>query len=98
MLDTVRLWATERGARVLHLGGGVGSKADSLFQFKAGFSDRRHLFHIWRWIVQPDIYERLCRQRDAWGQARRVRTGLNHLLPGLSLTPGRTVDRPPPRA
>jgi hypothetical protein len=66
MLDTVRLWAIEQGAHVLHLGGGVGSREDSLFQFKAGFSDRRHSFEIWRWVVQPEIYQQFNSTREAW--------------------------------
>ena len=63
MIDTVRLWANEIGARVFHLGGGVGSKEDSLFHHKAGFSDRRHDFTTWRFIVTPNIYRELCEQR-----------------------------------
>jgi sugar O-acyltransferase (sialic acid O-acetyltransferase NeuD family) len=60
LFDTVRLWANEQGARVVHLGGGVGSKEDSLFHFKAGFSDRRHVFPTWQWVVEPDAYRELC--------------------------------------
>ncbi len=70
--DTARRWAVEAGARVLHLGGGVGGREDSLFQYKAGFSDRRHVFTTWRWVVDPIAYERLCRDhvrsRAAGGQ------------------------------
>ena len=66
LLDTVRLWANDEGARVVHLGGGVGSKEDSLFHFKAGFSDRRHTFLTWRWVVEPGAYRELCD-----GNARR---------------------------
>jgi hypothetical protein len=68
VVDTARLWATEQGGRVLHLGGGVGAKEDSLFRFKTGFSDRRHEFAIWRWVLLPQVYERLCRQRARWGE------------------------------
>jgi sugar O-acyltransferase (sialic acid O-acetyltransferase NeuD family) len=64
LFDTVRLWANEEGARVVHLGGGVGSREDSLFHFKIGFSDRRHLFPTWRWVIEPDAYRELC-DRDA---------------------------------
>ncbi len=67
LFHTVRLWGTETGARVLHLGGGVGSRNDSLFHFKAGFSDCRHDFATWRWIVVPEVYRELCdarRRRD----------------------------------
>ena len=63
MLDYARTWARQRGNDVLHLGGGVGGRADSLFQFKAGFSPRRHAFHTWRVIVDPDQYEALCARR-----------------------------------
>jgi sugar O-acyltransferase (sialic acid O-acetyltransferase NeuD family) len=63
MTDTVRLWGNEIGVCVFHLGGGVGSKEDSLFHHKAGFSDRRHDFKTWRYIVAPKIYQELCEQR-----------------------------------
>jgi hypothetical protein len=58
--DTARVWAFESGARVFHLGGGVGGREDSLFQYKSGFSDRRHQFSTWRWIVDADVYKLLC--------------------------------------
>jgi len=63
MIDTVRLWANEIGARVFHLGGGVGAKEDSLFHHKVGFSDRRHDFTTWRCIVAPETYRELSEQR-----------------------------------
>jgi Acetyltransferase (GNAT) domain len=63
ILDEARIWAYNQGAHVLHLGGGQG-KEDSLFQFKAGFSDRRHDFAIWRWVVRPDVYAQLVDARD----------------------------------
>lgn len=72
--DTARRWAVEAGARVFHLGGGVGGREDSLFQYKAGFSARRHRFATWRWVVDPAAYRDLCEQRqssapDATGSA-----------------------------
>jgi lipid II:glycine glycyltransferase (peptidoglycan interpeptide bridge formation enzyme) len=64
VVDTVRLWANEVGARVFHLGGGLGgAKDDSLFHYKAGFSDRRHNFATWRWIVGPGTYQELCERQ-----------------------------------
>lgn len=68
LIDEVRIWAIEQKAKVFHLGGGVGSKEDSLFQFKAGFSDRRHDFAVWRWIVEPEVYENLCRAKQEWNR------------------------------
>ena len=63
-VDTVRVWARENGARVFHLGGGVGAQQDSLFEHKASFSDRRHAFFTWRWILQSDVYEELCSEKE----------------------------------
>ncbi len=60
--DTVRIWATQQGARIFHLGGGVGAKRDSLFEFKAGFSKNRHDFKIWKWVVNPILYNELCEE------------------------------------
>ncbi len=60
LFDTVRRWAIDRGARVMHLGGGVGSKKDTLLHFKAGFSERRHTFETWRWVIEPTAYQELC--------------------------------------
>lgn len=64
LFDTVRLWASEEGARTMHLGGGVGSREDSLLHFKKGFSDRRHVFSTWRWVVEPAAYRSLCDRND----------------------------------
>ena len=71
--DTVRLWSNERGAHVMHLGGGVGAQEDSLFHFKAGFSDRRHDFAVLRWIVLPDSYESLCQQKNRWNEQNALK-------------------------
>ena len=66
VFDQLRLWGTERGLSVFHLGGGNGgSSTDSLFAFKSGFSDRRHVFSLWRWVVAPEKYDVLMRRRDA---------------------------------
>lgn len=58
------LWAKERGDRLLHLGGGVGGREDSLFAFKAGFSQLRFPFHTWRRVVDQRTYQELA---AAWG-------------------------------
>jgi hypothetical protein len=59
LLETARGMFEARGDAILHLGGGGGK--DSLFNFKAGFSRRRHPFHTWQWIVLPEIHDELCR-------------------------------------
>lgn len=64
LLDEVRMWANEKGARFFHLGGGVGGRQDSLYEFKAGFSKERRIFRLWNWIVDRDAYAYLVRKRQ----------------------------------
>jgi len=59
VVDTARIWAMKAGARAYHLGGGVCAKDDSLFKYKSGFSDRRHAFSTFRWVLLPEVYEEL---------------------------------------
>lgn len=73
LLNSVRLWATGKGYGILHLGGGTAPGAEnSLFRFKAGFSKERHVFRVWQWVVQEEVYAQVCRQRNEW----RFRHGL----------------------
>jgi hypothetical protein len=59
-------WFKDRGNTVMHLGGGVGSRQDSLLHFKAGFASTRARFHSWRLIAEPVAYmelvEHWCRE------------------------------------
>jgi hypothetical protein len=59
LLHQVRRWATARGERWFHLGGGLGAAADSLFRFKAGFSKLRRTFRTWRVAVDTERYTAL---------------------------------------
>lgn len=61
MLDGAIAWARTAGNSVLHLGGGVGSRDDSLFEFKAGFSSLRTSFQTWRVVCDPNRYSELVR-------------------------------------
>lgn len=81
LFDTVRLWANERGASVFHLGGGTGSQEDSLFHFKAGFSDRTHEFAVWRWVLLPDIYEQLCQEKARWNKRNGLKPASAEYFP-----------------
>jgi hypothetical protein len=54
---TVALWAKGRQNRMLHLGGGLGGREDSLFHFKAGFSDARLPFYTWRKILNAELVD-----------------------------------------
>ncbi len=58
------LWEAQKhffqlGYSVLHLGGGFGGRADSLFQFKAGFSPERHRFFTRRIVLDESAYRAL---------------------------------------
>jgi hypothetical protein len=73
VVDTERMWANGMGARVFHLGGGVGAQQDSVFRYKAGFSDRQHTFRTWRWIIRPDVYEELSASAARWNVVNGLR-------------------------
>ena len=60
MLDTVREWGIATGAKTFHLGGGVGAKRDSLYEFKMSFGGREHSFHVWRHVADQQLYDDLC--------------------------------------
>lgn len=68
LLDHVRSWATAHRYRTLHLGGGVGSQKDCLFEFKAGFSGRRHDFSAWHWVLETETYAKLRRWKARWNE------------------------------
>jgi len=62
MIDYIRLLGTELGYKTFHLGGGVGSNKDALFNFKAGFSKIRHEFKVWKYIVDTEVYNQLSHE------------------------------------
>jgi GNAT superfamily N-acetyltransferase len=64
MMHFVTSWAKDRGDRVLHLGGGVGGGADSLLQFKSGFSPPSHPFATLRAVIDEREYDRLVGVRN----------------------------------
>ena len=75
LFDDVREWATQRGLRVFHLGGGATARPDdSLLHFKTGFSDNTYDFCVWRYTAAPELYESLCRAKSRWNDE-------NHMQP-----------------
>lgn len=79
LIDAATKWAKARGNGVLHLGGGVGGREDSLFRFKAGFSKRRATFRTWRLVVDRAVYDDLCR---SWEHAAgRTLSSADHFFP-----------------
>jgi Acetyltransferase (GNAT) domain len=64
MIDEIRHWATQRGDRTFHLGGGLGGQQDSLFEFKASFSKQTHDFYTLRLIADVEVYNNLTEIRS----------------------------------
>jgi len=82
LIDEARLWGTAQGLRVLHLGGGTTARSDdSLMHFKIGFSDRRHDFAVWRCVLMPEVYQRLCRERARWLEGNGLRSASAEYFP-----------------
>lgn len=63
LFDTVRLCGCATGATRFHMGGGLGAKEDSLYEFKRRFATDTHDFHIWKWVVDDQRYDELCTLR-----------------------------------
>jgi hypothetical protein len=64
LLDYVRYWAKERGNEYFHLGGGVGSSQDRVYNFKTGFSRQKHTFLTLRRIIDAEKYNYLVKYRS----------------------------------
>lgn len=62
LLNEIRILGTTAGYTYFNLGGGFGGKQDSLFDFKASFSNDYRKFKVWKFIVNPKIYNALTRE------------------------------------
>ncbi|WP_179353689.1 peptidoglycan bridge formation glycyltransferase FemA/FemB family protein [Winogradskyella vidalii] len=56
IIDEKRIQSTNEGYKYFNLGGGRGSKEDSLFRFKSSFSKDFKTFKIWKYIVDENTY------------------------------------------
>ncbi len=62
IIDEARKIGIGQNMDFLHLGGGFsGSSDDSLFYFKAGFSDLRFVFSVWQLIINEPVYNSLIK-------------------------------------
>lgn len=68
IVDEARMWAYERKASFFHLGGGVGSKKDGLYRFKAGFSNLTNNFQVWKMIVKQKKYWDIVERANSYNQ------------------------------
>lgn len=65
LLYETAVWGSENGYKTLHLGGGVGSREDSLFKFKKAFNRQEpHRFNIGKKIFNQVKYDELLNLRD----------------------------------
>jgi hypothetical protein len=81
LFETVRHWAHQNAAHTFNLGGGVGGKSDSLFQFKAHFSRQRYEFVTWRWIVAAKAYRDMSLQKQLWNSERGLKASSASFFP-----------------
>ncbi len=63
MIDEMRIIATAENYCYFNLGGGVGSKEDSLFKFKSNFSKDFKPFKVWKYIVDLEVYGKLIEEK-----------------------------------
>ena len=61
--NCIRLYSIEKQEELMHLGGGLSGTDDSLFEFKAQFSDMRFMFKTWRYIHNKDVYNSLAAEK-----------------------------------
>ncbi|WP_317200565.1 GNAT family N-acetyltransferase [uncultured Psychrobacter sp.] len=54
-----REWGRQNNYKILHLGGGVGSNLDTLYEYKKGFSSQSLLFKTYRLVINQDKYDDL---------------------------------------
>ena len=66
IIDEMRIKSTEEGYKYFNLGGGLGSREDSLFRFKSGFSKDFRAFKTWKYIVDKEAYR--ARTYDVLGK------------------------------
>ena len=81
LYDEAVAWAKGRGCHVLHMGGGIGSRRDSLFNFKTGFSPLTADFRTWHWVLAPDAYRTACMQRAQWQARHGLQDAADHYFP-----------------
>lgn len=63
LIDEMRIRGTKENFKYFNLGGGVGSRQDSLFYFKSGFSKNSVPFIVWKYMVNQTIYDNLVLRR-----------------------------------
>jgi hypothetical protein len=81
VIDRMRSWGTQNGYRWLHLGGGLGAQRDSLFDFKAGFSQTYLPFQASKIVVDRAAYRDLVARRGQWVSRHHLDDPANEFFP-----------------
>ncbi|SEN46672.1 Acetyltransferase (GNAT) domain-containing protein [Mucilaginibacter gossypiicola] len=63
LADCITQIGREKGMKYYNLGGGLGFKNDKLFDWKCAFSDFHLDFKTWRYIANPEIYQKLLQDK-----------------------------------
>lgn len=64
IIDEARIQGSKEGFEFLNMGGGLGSREDSLFKYKLTFSKKLKDFKVWRYIVNEEVYDSLCKTQN----------------------------------
>ena len=64
LIDEMRIISTKENYQYFNLGGGVGSKDDSLLHFKSSFSKDFKEFKLWKYIVNEFVYKELTNKNQ----------------------------------
>lgn len=64
MIDEMRIISSREGYKYFNLGGGLGSREDSLFRFKSSFSKDFRPFKVWKYVVDNKAYLELTKLRQ----------------------------------
>lgn len=63
LIDQVTVLGRKEGMKYMNLGGGLGFKKDTLFSWKAGFSDLFLDYKSWRYVVNDSVYHNLVNKQ-----------------------------------
>jgi lipid II:glycine glycyltransferase (peptidoglycan interpeptide bridge formation enzyme) len=63
LADSITQIGRKKGMKYYNLGGGLGFKNDKLFDWKCAFSDLLFDFKTWRYIANPEVYQKLLHDK-----------------------------------
>jgi len=64
LTEEITILGRRLGVRYYNLGGGLGFKEDSLFRWKANFSNLTFDYKSWRFVANPEVYASLLSQQE----------------------------------